>query len=134
MPVSSPSPKNESRLSAPIDLLRVRECFADPERVRESEFLRREVAMRMHERLALVKLAPRHVLDAGCGEGADLVSLQKRFADAQMLEVLAVGQEVENEDLHRGQCNAFVPAGEPCLRDPDKSNFTSSLLQAKLFS
>lgn len=37
----------------------------------------------MHERLALVKLAPQRVLDAGCGEGADLPSLQKRFAEAQ---------------------------------------------------
>ena len=85
--MSLPPSKNESRLSAPIDLLRVRELFGDPERIGESEFLRREVAARMHERLALVKLAPRQVLDAGCGDGADLVSLQKRFADAQMLGI-----------------------------------------------
>ena len=39
----------------------------------------------MHERLALVKLAPQRVLDAGCGEGADLVTLQRRFPDAQVL-------------------------------------------------
>ncbi|MBV8665856.1 MAG: methyltransferase domain-containing protein [Burkholderiaceae bacterium] len=64
---------------------RVRQLFASPARVRESDFLRREVAARMHERLALVKLAPQRVLDAGCGEGADLPSLQKRFAEAQTI-------------------------------------------------
>lgn len=54
-------------------------------RVAESAFLRREVAARMHERLALVKLAPQRVLDAGCGEGADLITLQRRFPEAQVL-------------------------------------------------
>jgi malonyl-CoA O-methyltransferase len=77
----------ESKLSSPIDLARVRKLFASPERVRESDFLRREVATRMHERLALVKLTPQQVLDAGCGEGADIVSLQKRYADAQLMGV-----------------------------------------------
>jgi malonyl-CoA O-methyltransferase len=81
-----PNP-SESKLSAPIDLQRVRRLFASPERVRESDFLRREVATRMHERLALVKLAPQRVLDAGCGEGADLPSLQKRFAGSQTIGV-----------------------------------------------
>ena len=84
----APSPsKAESRLSAPIDLLRVRRLFSAPERAKESEFLRREVASRMHERLALVKLAPRHVLDAGCGSGADLAILQNRFSDAQLFGI-----------------------------------------------
>jgi malonyl-CoA O-methyltransferase len=85
--VSLPPPTDDSKLSAPIDLQRVRRLFAAPERVRESDFLRREVANRMQERLALVKLAPKTVLDAGCGEGADLVSLQKRYADAQLVGI-----------------------------------------------
>lgn len=38
----------------------------------------------MLERLTLVKLIPEHILDAGCGEGADLASLQKRFASARL--------------------------------------------------
>ncbi|MFC7298561.1 methyltransferase domain-containing protein [Herminiimonas aquatilis] len=75
----------DSSLSAPIDLNRVRTLFNDPARVVESTFLRREVATRMHERLALVRLAPERVLDAGCGEGADLTTLQKRFPKATML-------------------------------------------------
>lgn len=41
----------------------------------------------MQERLALVKIEPQRVLDAGCGEGADLPTLQTRFTDAQLLGV-----------------------------------------------
>lgn len=71
--------------SSPIDLHRVRQLFAVPERIAESDFLRREIAGRMHERLALVKIQPRQVLDAGCGEGADLPLLQEQYAEAQVL-------------------------------------------------
>lgn len=39
----------------------------------------------MHERLALVKIAPRRVLDAGCGDGADLQQLQARYGEAQIV-------------------------------------------------
>jgi malonyl-CoA O-methyltransferase len=83
--VSQQATPLESQSSAPIDLRRVRALFAAQSRVAESAFLRREVAARMHERLALVKLAPRHVLDAGCGEGADLMTLQRRFSTAQVI-------------------------------------------------
>lgn len=65
----------------------VRRLFAQPSRVAESDFLRREVAQRMHERLALVKIQPKQVLDAGCGEGADLPLLQQYYADAQMFGI-----------------------------------------------
>ncbi|MBV8635718.1 MAG: methyltransferase domain-containing protein [Burkholderiaceae bacterium] len=78
---------HESRLSAPIDLLRVRRLFSQPGRVRDAAFLLREIGSRMHDRLALVKIAPREILDAGCGEGADLASLQKRFAEARIIGV-----------------------------------------------
>jgi malonyl-CoA O-methyltransferase len=64
---------------------RVRQLFARQSQVAESAFLRREVAARMHERLALVRLAPQRVLDAGCGEGADLIALQRHFSVAQVL-------------------------------------------------
>jgi len=78
----SQPPASGARQSAPIDLRVVRRLFADPARVAESAFLRREIAARMHERLDLIKIAPRQLLDAGCGEGADLPLLQKRFGDA----------------------------------------------------
>jgi malonyl-CoA O-methyltransferase len=41
----------------------------------------------MHERLALVKISPEHALDAGCGEGADILALQENFPDAHVLGV-----------------------------------------------
>jgi malonyl-CoA O-methyltransferase len=72
-------------MSAPIDLARVRRLFGRPERIAPSDFLRREIAARMHERLALVKIAPRRVLDAGCGVGADLVLLQRDYPGAQIV-------------------------------------------------
>jgi malonyl-CoA O-methyltransferase len=82
---SKTSPRRPKQQSAPIDLPRVRQLFANPGRVAESTFLRREVASRMYERLELIKLAPQRILDAGCGEGADLVQLQQRFAEAHVL-------------------------------------------------
>lgn len=71
--------------SAPIDLGRVRQLFAKPERISDSAFLLREIAARMHERLALVRLSPARVLDAGCGAGADLFALQERYPQAQIV-------------------------------------------------
>jgi malonyl-CoA O-methyltransferase len=79
------TPQSPSKMSAPIDLARVRQLFADPQRVAPSDFLRREVASRMHDRLSLVKVAPKRVLDAGCGAGADLALLQKDYPAAQII-------------------------------------------------
>ncbi|WP_188381351.1 methyltransferase domain-containing protein [Oxalicibacterium faecigallinarum] len=103
--MSAEFPKSDSRLSAPIDLGRVRHLFSDPVKVAESVFLRREVASRMHERLAVIKLEPGVVLDAGCGEGADLSTLQKRFGQATILGIdashamLREAQAVQNDGL-----------------------------------
>ena len=80
-----PKAPSKAKHSAPIDLRRVRHLFARAERVAESAFLRREIAARMHERLELIKIEPRQILDAGCGEGADLALLQQRFGDAHVL-------------------------------------------------
>lgn len=61
--------------------------------------MRREIAQRMHERLQLVRLAPQAVLDAGCGEGADLPILQDSYPQARLLGLdaapgmLAMAQE-----------------------------------------
>lgn len=85
------SPQSSSRLSAPIDLARVRELFARPDRIAASDFLRREIAERMHERLSLVKIVPKQVLDAGCGAGADLALLQKTYPAAQILGLDGAG-------------------------------------------
>ena len=84
------SPQPPSKMSAPIDGARVRRLFARPERTAPSDFLRREIATRMHERLQLVKIVPKQVLDAGCGAGADLALLQKTYPAAQILGIDAV--------------------------------------------
>src|SRR5258708_30851870 len=44
--------------------------------------LQREVGQRMAERLALVKLQPSTILDAGCGTGDALAELRTRFPAA----------------------------------------------------
>ncbi|HEU4850944.1 MAG TPA: methyltransferase domain-containing protein [Telluria sp.] len=72
-------------MSAPIDAALVRRLFSDPDKVSAADFLRREIATRMHERRAVVKVAPRRVLDAGCGTGADLALLQKDYPAAQVI-------------------------------------------------
>ena len=41
----------------------------------------------MHERLGLVRLTPKQVLDAGCGTGADLPALQKHYPQSQVIGV-----------------------------------------------
>lgn len=79
------APAKPPKLSAPIDLDRVRALFADPARVAGADFLRREIASRLHERLQLVKINPQRVLDAGCGTGPDLPVLQERYPAAQII-------------------------------------------------
>lgn len=81
------SPQTPSKMSAPIEPARVRRLFARPERIAPSDFLRREIAARMHERLGLVRIAPQRVLDAGCGAGADLALLQKNYPAAQIIGI-----------------------------------------------
>jgi malonyl-CoA O-methyltransferase len=98
--LSHPPHPDGAKLSAPIDLRRVRDLFRAPTRVAESDFLRREIAGRMHERLALVKIDPVRVLDAGCGPGADLSVLQGSFPNAQVLGMdasMAMLASVRNE-------------------------------------
>lgn len=88
-------PSTNAGSSGPIDLRRVRELFASPERIIESDFLRREIAGRMRERLALVKIEPQRVLDAGCGAGADLLLLEEQYAQAQIVGLDASPQMLQ---------------------------------------
>ena len=71
--------------SAPIELASVRAAFNRPERRAPADFVYREIAGRMMERLQLVRLDPAHVLDAGCGRGADLGVLQNNYPKAHVL-------------------------------------------------
>ncbi len=93
-------------MSAPIDLARVRALFAEPRRIAGADFLRREIAERMHDRLGLVKLVPRRVVDAGCGAGADLARLYKAYPAAQVIGVDAAAAMA---------ATAAAPAGRSLL-------------------
>ena len=84
-PVSTSASASAFASSAPIDQHLVRRLFAAPERVAESDFLRREISGRMLERLELIKIQPRKLLDAGCGEGADLGLLGQMYHDAELI-------------------------------------------------
>lgn len=68
--------------SAPIKLSEVRRLFSSPARVEGAQFLFREIANRMGEKLDLIKIQPRHILDLGCGAGVDIERLIARFPDA----------------------------------------------------
>jgi malonyl-CoA O-methyltransferase len=104
----SSSASSASTLSAPIDQDLVRRLFARRERIAGADFLRREIAARMHERLQLVRLVPRRVLDAGCGGGADLDLLYKQYPAAQIVGVDAApaalagaGRDAASSGLNR---------------------------------
>lgn len=68
-----------------IELEKVRSLFDKPDRTRDSQFMRREVASRMDERLSLVKLDPEFILDAGCGSADDMPALARRFDGSRVL-------------------------------------------------
>lgn len=51
----------------------------------EAQFLYGEVARRMDERLRLVRIEPGHILDSGCGAGAQIALLHKRYPDARYI-------------------------------------------------
>lgn len=97
------SPQSSSKMSAPIELSRVRRLFARPARIAPSDFLRREIASRMHDRLELVKIAPQRVLDAGCGAGADLAVLQKDYPAAQVIGVDACAAMLADAPVSAGK-------------------------------
>ena len=82
-----PKENDRSQQIAPISVARVRQLFAQPARVAESQFLRREIAGRMFERLALIKAHPARILEAGCGEGDDLLGLHQAFPQADLLGI-----------------------------------------------
>lgn len=48
----------------PVELEKVRSLFDRPEKTGDSQFMRREVASRMDERLSLVRIDPSYILDA----------------------------------------------------------------------
>ncbi|MDR1424433.1 MAG: methyltransferase domain-containing protein [Azoarcus sp.] len=51
----------------------------------DADFLAREIAHRMDARLDVMRIAPRRVLDLGCGAGDDLVRLGERYPLAERI-------------------------------------------------
>lgn len=94
--------------SAPIDHQQVRRQFSRPHRLKAADFLYREIAGRMFERLQLVKLAPAGIIDAGCGRGADLTTLHNHWRAARIIGVDGSAALLRHADLERRAAGLFM--------------------------
>jgi malonyl-CoA O-methyltransferase len=74
------SPSTPNRL--PIDPKHVALQFARRGDLADAQFLYAEIAKRMDQRLKLIRLQPREILDAGCGAGQQLTLLHARYPNA----------------------------------------------------
>lgn len=91
----------------------VRRLFASPARVEGAQFLFREIAHRMAEKLDLIKIDCKYVLDLGCGSGADLQSLVKRFPEASTVVGIdgswqALKQVNQDERVSESRLDSFL--------------------------
>lgn len=69
-----------------LDAARVRQCFeAGAARLPGQDFLARESASRMAERLPYIRHSPQRILDLGCGHGPDLPLLTQQYPQADCL-------------------------------------------------
>ncbi|PRC93703.1 methyltransferase domain-containing protein [Solimicrobium silvestre] len=96
--------------SAPIDLNRVRQLFSQPAALQAADFINREIAARMLERLQLVRLDPAQVVDAGCGRGAEVGVLQNNYPNAQIIGIDA-SQELLQLALQEPKATALSMQG-----------------------
>ncbi|WP_341667866.1 methyltransferase domain-containing protein [Alcaligenes sp. SDU_A2] len=69
--------------SLPIDSAHVEQQFDRRAPLDQAQFLYGEIAQRMLSRLALIRLQPTHILDAGCGSSHALEPLRSRYPDMQ---------------------------------------------------
>jgi malonyl-CoA O-methyltransferase len=70
-----------------LDRHLARERFSRHADDAETGFLAREVARRMAERLAYIRIEPSRILDLGCGAGADFARLAEHYPKAEKLGV-----------------------------------------------
>ncbi|MEO8937709.1 MAG: methyltransferase domain-containing protein [Burkholderiaceae bacterium] len=78
---------NEMAGSLAIDTALVPALFARSRLRTADDFLQREVAQRMRERLANIRIDATQVLDLGCGAGGDFAWLRQRLPDATICGV-----------------------------------------------
>ena len=98
-PITVPPADNDPPL---LDRRSVRRAFGRAaSSYDEAAVLHREVGARMGQRLALVRLDGRRLLDAGCGTGASLAALRQRFPGASLI-ALDSAFPMLAEARHRG--------------------------------
>ncbi len=73
--------------SAPISLSLVRTLFNKVDQRAPAQFLLREIAARLNDKLDLLVLQPNRILDAGCGNGSAQSILKSRYPSAQVLGI-----------------------------------------------
>lgn len=82
----TPSVVSPPRVPTSVDIVR-RQFGQRAARLAARDVLLREVAARMLDRLSYIRLAPRRILDLGCGLGRARGPLLERYADAEWLGV-----------------------------------------------
>ena len=96
----TPTIVDPPRVEASVETVR-RQFDRRAARFGEHDAVVREVGRRLIERLQVIRLDPRRIVDAGCGRGASREGLLVRFPDAQWLGV----------DLSLKMATAAVPRG-----------------------
>ncbi len=96
-------------MSAGLDQAHVRHAFGRAaDSYEEHAVLQAEVGTRLRERLDGEDLAPRRVLDVGCGPGAGAAALHARFPDAQIVALDLAVPMLRAAARHAGSPPAFV--------------------------
>ena len=88
----------------------------------ESAFLQKEVASRLLERLELMNVKPKTVLDAGCGTGFCTRILDKKFSKAKTIGVDIAAGMIEYAKKQKGLFNKI----EYQIADVEKLPFNNS--------
>lgn len=114
--------------SAPIDLKRVRYLFSQTSKLTAADFIYREIASRMFERLLLVKLDPKLVIDAGCGRGADLPILKNHYASTHIVGVDAVHNQLVQAKREQNATSQFMHKLFLWMKKKDRINGQTDLI------
>lgn len=118
---------SENREAPFVDARQVRRNFARAASHYDGvAVLQREVASRMLERLDYVKIAPRCVVDLGCGTGASLTALGERYPDARLYGVDVSEAMLRIANRQRSRLRWMLPF----LRGPKSASLLAAEAQA----